>query len=184
MKGEQYVSDEDIFRGIIDGEPKALAVAIDLYQPLMMIEACYILKDTQECEDIIQELFIYIWEHRKSLDNKKYSSLGPYLLRATRNKCLDKLSKNKTANKRKVYFSHGLSPAAIYDPTETKELRDSLRSAIASLPPKYQHSFRMLYEEEMSQKEIARQENVALQTVKNKIGACLKILRKKLGPLR
>jgi len=184
MKGEQYVSDEEIFRGIIDGDPKALEAAIDLYQPHMMIEACYLLRDIQECEDIIQELFIYVWEHRQNLYSSKYSTLGPYLLRATRNKCLDRLSKNKTVNKRKAYFSQGLSPAAAYDPVEIKELRESLRSAIDLLPPKDRRSFQMLYEEQMSQKEIARQENVALQTVKNQIGRVLKVLREKLHSLR
>jgi RNA polymerase sigma-70 factor (ECF subfamily) len=184
MKGEQYLSDEEIFRRIIDGDSKALAAAINLYQPQMMIEASYLLRDIQECEDIIQELFIYVWEHRQNLRSSKYSTLGPYLLRATRNKCLDRLSKNKTAHKRKDFLSHRMSSVTSYDPVEIKELKKIIESAIASLPPKYQQSFRMLYEEEISQKEIARQENVALQTVKNKIANCLKVLRKKLGPLR
>lgn len=184
MKGEQYLSEDEIFQGIIDGDQKALKAAIDLYQPHMMIEACYLLRDVHECEDIIQELFIYIWEHRHKLSRTQYSTIGPYLLRATRNKCLDRLSKNKTANKRKDYFSHGLNEAAVYDPVEIKELRESLRTVIESLPPKDQRSFRMLYEEQMTQKEIASKENVAVQTVKNQIGRVLKVLREKLHSLR
>jgi RNA polymerase sigma-70 factor, ECF subfamily len=187
MKGERYYTyynDEEILQGIVSGETKALEAAIDRYQPQMMVEAFYLLKDVHESEDAIQEIFIRIWQNRQKFDEKKYSSIGPYLLRATRNECLVRIAKTKVALKRRDLFSHNLSPSISNDPLEAKELKAIIESAIESLPPKAQNSFRKLYEEGLSQKEISRQENVALQTVKNNIGRSLKLLREKLHSLR
>jgi RNA polymerase sigma-70 factor (ECF subfamily) len=187
MKGERYYTyynDKDILQGIISGDAKALEAAIDRYQPQMMIEAFYLLKDVQESEDAIQEIFIRIWQNRHKFDEKKFSSIGPYLLRATRNECLVRIGKTKVALKRRDLFTHNLSPSVSYDPLEAKELKSIIESAIASLPPKAQNSFKKLYEEGFSQKEISQQENVALQTVKNNIVRGLKVLREKLHSLR
>lgn len=186
-KGERYYTyhdDQEILQGIASGEEKALEAAIDRYQPAMIIEAFHLLQDLQEAEDIIQEIFIRIWENRDAFSKKGYSSIGPYLLRATRNKCLDKIAHNKITNKRKAFFSQNLSRSHQYDPSEIKELRALLHSAIESLPPKTRNSFKKLYEEELSQKEIARQEDLSLQTVKNTISNALRILREKLKPFR
>ncbi len=186
-KGERYYTfyndenDKAILQGIIIGDEKALKAAIDRYQQQMMIEAFSLLKDVQEAEDMIQEIFIRIWENRERLGNQKYaSSIGPYLLRATRNKCLDKIAHNKIINKRNAFFSQNLSPSHHSNPSEIKELRSSLQSAIDSLPPKTRSSFKKLYEEDLTQKEIALQEGVSLQTVKNTISNGLRMLREKL----
>ena len=54
--------------------------------------ACYLLRDRAEAEDVVQEAFIRLWENRASMSAAR---VKPWLLRVTRNLCLDRLRRRK-----------------------------------------------------------------------------------------
>ena len=61
---------------------------LDDYQDLVWSLARHLLRDVQEAEDVTQEVFIRLWQHREAMDP---GQVKPWLMRVTRNLCLDKL---------------------------------------------------------------------------------------------
>ncbi|MEP4145975.1 MAG: sigma-70 family RNA polymerase sigma factor [Halioglobus sp.] len=63
---------------------------ISAHQDRVWSLALYLLQDRAEAEDISQEAFLRLWQRRDEMHEER---VGPWLLRVTRNLCLDKLRK-------------------------------------------------------------------------------------------
>ena len=55
--------------------------------------ARYLLSNTEEAEDVTQEVLLRLWRHQRGLDEER---LGAWLLRVTRNACYDLLRKRRS----------------------------------------------------------------------------------------
>ena len=62
------------------------------YQDQAWSLARYLLKDASEAEDATQEAFIKLWHHRENVDPER---IKPWLMKVTRNTCLDRLRRRK-----------------------------------------------------------------------------------------
>jgi RNA polymerase sigma-70 factor (ECF subfamily) len=62
------------------------------YQDQAWTVARYILKDAQEAEDATQEAFVKLWHNQDSIDPER---VGAWLMKVTRNGCLDRLRRRK-----------------------------------------------------------------------------------------
>ncbi len=61
---------------------------IDAHQDQVWSLALYLLRNRADAEDVVQEAFTRLWQHRESMHRDK---VGPWLKRVTRNLCLDRL---------------------------------------------------------------------------------------------
>lgn len=182
MKGEKLNNEEAILESIKQGDEIVLRQLVELYRPQMLMEAYYILKDMQEAEDIVQEVFIRFWNVKERIELKP--SLAAYLLRATRYESIIKIKKDKTRENRESKYSYFLESTTQMKPFENEELAAFLNKAIAQIPPAARKSFIKLYMEDKNQKTIAKEQNISLQVVKNNISKALKILRHKLHAIK
>ena len=132
--------------------------------------------DETAAEDIVQDVFIYIWEHRQ--DIVITNSVRTYLFASCRNKSLNHL-RNKHKFTRFVPEQHD----SVYEEmaVETEDLYCLIEEAVMSLPEKCGKIFRMSREEELSYKEIAEREGIAVKTVEVQIYTALKRLKKYLA---
>ncbi|QXD15483.1 RNA polymerase sigma factor [Rhodocaloribacter litoris] len=55
--------------------------------------ACYLLGNREEAEDVTQEVLLRLWDHRHAVDPER---LPGWLLRVTRNACIDTLRRRQT----------------------------------------------------------------------------------------
>ena len=163
----------EIFNQIKEGNKEAFdSVFRNHYKDLCMFANKYIL-DLSQCEDIVQEIFIKLWNNRKStLIN---SSLKSFLYTSVRNSCIDYIRKQiklKTVDIDNI-------PDVEFDVTEpvSPEIIDGIRNAISSLPQKCQTIFKLSREAGMSHKEISEELGVSTKTVENQIGIALKKIR-------
>lgn len=159
-------------------DESALRELICLYQPGMILEAYYILKNFQEAEDIVQEVWIRFWHLREVIELKP--SLAAYLHRATRNESIIYLKKKKSRAKRQEQYDYLLDPTIHLLPFENEELGKRLQHAMEAIPPAARRSFVLSYMDDKNQKAIAAEQNISLQVVKNNISKALKILRQAL----
>jgi RNA polymerase sigma-70 factor (ECF subfamily) len=178
MKGECLNNEADILQRLKQGDESALRELVDLYRPQMLMEAYYLVRDMDEAEDIVQEVFIRFWNVKQKVELKP--SLIAYLIRATRNESIIKIRKDKTRDKRQDLYNYFAESSTQMKPFESAELAKKLQSAIEHIPPAARKSFIKLYLEDKSQKTIAAEQNISLQVVKNNISKALKILREKL----
>jgi len=139
-----------------------------------------IIKDQAQTEDLVQEVYIKLWEKRNSL--KINTSLKAYLYRSALNTAYTSLEKNKRYPKLSIETNdtiHDSSSNAI-DNLNANELENKINQTLLLLPPACREVFILSRNEEMSYKEIAESLEISIKTVENQMGKALKIFREQL----
>ena len=142
--------------------------------------ACTLLNDEANGEEIVQQVFLKLWERA---DNISISgSIAAYLYRAVHNESLNhiKHEKVKSAHQMHVAYSMKNSTDSAPKTLQSKELEKKIQFALNELPEQCRTIFQMSRFEEMKYREIADQLKISIKTVENQMGKALKILRAKL----
>ena len=145
------------------------------YSPLCNY-ATKIISDSTIAEDIVQDLFVQLWENEK-LEN--IENTERFLLRATKYKCIDYL-RTKRIN---IEISLENLPEIIY--TEDKDINEEdieplLYYYTSKLPPKTREVFLLSRKSGLTYKEIANDLNISVKTVENQMSRALRIMRELL----
>ncbi len=144
------------------------------------------ISDPDEAEDIVQNVFIGLWEKRESLSI--HSSFKSYLYRMVSNSCLNVLKhkevKNEFARDFKIRMieedNRRIQEEVISEEMNNEGIINDLKLAIDELPDSCQRIFKMSRFSAMKNKEIANDLNISVRTVETQIYRALKLLRKKL----
>lgn len=131
----------------------------------------------QDAEEVVQEVFVSLWERRSELDIT--GSIDAYLHTAVRyriyNRYRDYLKRKKT------FLIPGLDDVdyqlAAAELMEYRELESRVASAVGSLPAKCREVFLLSREEKLSHKMIAARLGISVNTVEKHIGKALQLLR-------
>ena len=175
----QSYNDEYLLLEMKNGNEAAFTTIFNRYRNAMYLEAYYQLKDQQEAQDIVQDVFTWLWLKRDTIPAGV--ALKQYMFRATRNKCIDKYRKAKTIQHFTKEYPYIKETDTHQIPVEIKELSHQLSNAINAISaPASRKAFELLYLENKSHKTIALEMGTNVQTVKNQISRALKILRGKL----
>jgi RNA polymerase sigma-70 factor (ECF subfamily) len=94
--------------------------------------ASRLLGDPEEAQDIVQEVFIKLWNRREKLD--EYHSVEALAVVTTRNLCLDKLKAKKYPTERLENLKSDVPEPGIEIKTELIELADKIKEIIGQLP--------------------------------------------------
>ena len=153
-------------------DEKAFSLLFESYYVPLCRYARLILKSEQPAEEVVMNVFIYIWENRARIGIK--SSLCAYLFRSVRNRCINYLRDNDPS----VYLSDVMVELCSEEnrDMEVEEL-NFIEEAILSLPDKCRDVFLKSRNEEMSNREIAEQLNISVKTVEAQITKALKAIR-------
>lgn len=168
-----------LFEKIKADDEKAFERLFRHYYPHLCLYATQILKNPSAAEEIVQELFVRLWERRKETEIE--SSLKNYLLRAVKNLCLNFIKHNQIKNE---YFKKILTenePISSDDNFENQtELFQIIEKSISELPAKRREIFRLSRQEGLKYREIAEKMNISIKTVETQMGLAIKTLREKL----
>jgi RNA polymerase sigma-70 factor (ECF subfamily) len=127
-------------------------------------------------EDIVQEIFIRIWQDRRDLIMT--DTIRWYLFTAVRNNSISHLRKEKNS-----ILVEWKEQEAWEEPVLPKEAgsyldyEGLLQIAIDRLPPKCREIFVLSRLSNMTYKQIAASLNISIKTVENQLGKALKIMR-------
>ena len=165
---------------ISQGDKKAYEQMFKTYYQTLCNYGCSMLKDMDEAEEVVQNVFYNLWQKRESLQIS--SSVKSYVYRAVHNDCLNKIKHGKV---RKIYADDYKSTVgSSYEDSskilEAKELAIRINEAIDSLPEQCGNVFRLSRFEQLKYSEIAEELNISVKTVENHMGKALKILRERL----
>ena len=169
--------DKDIFECIFEENYKNLV----LYAKKFVIE-------TETARDLVQDVFIYLWDKREKLTIDK--SLSSYLFRAVHNSCINHLKRESTKDnyvrKFLLRINHEMQPARkeenVHEILVHKDLSERIEVIIEGLPEQCKNIFRMSRYRGLKNKEIAEIYSISPRTVETQIYRALKILKEKLSP--
>jgi len=150
------------------------------YQDQAWTVARYILKDAQEAEDATQEAFVKLWNNRDNVDPERVQA---WLMKVTRNGCLDRLRRRRD----NVEFDESYMTGDISGPMQdvaTNETREWLKRAIASLKEPYRSLVVLRDVNQHSYEEVAGILELNLAQVKTYLHRARKQLREQLAEVR
>jgi RNA polymerase sigma-70 factor (family 1) len=183
-EARQLQENPDWLEGIRAGDPSAFETLFHAYYAPLCSFAYRYLGARDLAEEIVQEVFLCIWERRESWDVR--TSVRSYLLTSVRNAALSYLRHERVVRRRQaeVRDSHesvAASPEACALEAETVV---AVRQAIARLPDRCRLVFTLHREQGLTYTEVAEALGISPRTVEVQIGRALKSLRKALASHR
>lgn len=139
------------------------------------------LKDPDAAEEVVQSLFVKIWEKRAEVE-VQYSQRA-YLFSAVRNACINQLKhiKVREAYKEVNERERAEEGFASHDTYQVTELADKIQTVINEMPAGRREVFCLSRYEGLKYKEIADRLKISVKTVEHQMGSALKQLRGELA---
>jgi RNA polymerase sigma-70 factor, ECF subfamily len=177
--------DADLLALVVVREQGALAALYDRYGARVFALALRLLGDRQAAEEVVQDVFLRIWQ-RADTFQPGASSVLAWLLAITRNRSIDELRSRRTAARRQETAELPRAPADdAGDPqrrAEDRLLADDVRRVLVDLPPRQRRAVELAIFGGLTHSEIAAALGTPLGTVKSWLRQGLRQLRASLGP--
>lgn len=139
-----------------------------------------ILKDLDVAEEMVQNVFLKIWEKREKLPTD--AVVSSYLYKSVYHESLNYLrhEKVKISHQQQTLYSMKEETDNASDRIKLKQLEEHLQKALNDLPQQCRTIFQMSRFDELRYREIADELGISIKTVENHMGKALRLLRLKL----
>jgi RNA polymerase sigma-70 factor (ECF subfamily) len=138
-----------------------------------------ILRDEEAAEEVVQQVFVRLWEKRTALQIDK--SMQSYLYRSVYNESMNQLKHREVRRAHAQYVLAGGEPEhADSRSLSYRELQLRLNEALNKLPEQCRTIFQLSRFEDLKYREIADRLNLSVKTVENQMGKALRIMRSEL----
>ena len=170
-----------------DKELSAFEELFRLYYPRLKKYAVSILHNSNEAEDLVQDVFYQLWKERSQLDKQK--NTGAYIFTILKNRCLN-LLRHKIVEEEYVIQQSRNESEELYHISfrETdefvsmeKRIMKELENIISEMPPKCQEAFRLKWFEGKKIREIAEIMKISTTMVDKHLAKGLQITREKMN---
>lgn len=182
-KNNPQYTDERLLRLMADGDKQAFTTLYRRYWEELYITAAKALRDKKEAADVVQDVFLSLWNRRNELNIQ--GSLSAYLHTSIRYKCIHYIEKNITRRDYLVQLAEisvtTTAPNAEMH-LQTQEMLQTINKAVAKMPPKMQEVYMLSRQECLTYKEIADLLGISVETVKKHIQHALKLIRQDIEP--
>ena len=172
MFNEKFLIEE-----LVDGNNKAFRILFDTYRNDVYAYSLSMLKTKVLAEEIVQDVFLKIWQHRDRLNPDL--SFKSYVFTITRNLTFNLI--NKVTNNRKlkeeVFYESQKSYTPIEDKIADCDYENIKNKAIEQLSPRRKIIFEMSRNEGRSYEEISKELNISVSTVKGQMSKALTTIR-------
>lgn len=158
---------EELFLYVKDGDHGAFDELYGRTWEDLYIKTYSKLKIEDLAKDVVQEVFVDLWNKRTE---RKIDNVMAYLMQAVKFKVIDEFRKSKYKFVEIDNFIEQIRDSSdADDQLISKEFFSLLRQWTETLPRKRREIFRLKYEEDLSNKEIAEQLGVSVKTVQNQL---------------
>jgi len=156
-----------------------------MYYPKLTLFAKEYVIATEDAENIVQDIFLLLWENRKILP--AIHNLNAYLFTLIKNRCIDFLRGRISEHNRKEMMQNlfetelklKLDSLEFFDThlLTDEKIEEIISGAIDSLPKKCREIFVLCRMEGLKYKEIASQLDISVNTVENQMSIALRKLK-------
>ncbi len=173
-------TDLELMHGIQQEDPEALSKLYDRYNGIIKALILRVVHNEAEADDLLQEIFMELWNQAKNFSAQKGKPLG-WMVTLARRRAIDGLRKKQAymrAGERLQNETEQQPDAWVHNATEEEinfsDTRILIRKVINGLPPAQQQAIELAFFRGMSQREIAANTNTPLGTVKTRLELGLK----------
>ena len=170
------------------GDLDAFEVLVRSWAKPLIAFAGSLLRSPDEAEEVVQDLFVWVWEHRFQWEVR--GALNAYLFRSVRNRSVSRLRHRQFEDR----FQERLAGAALSRPLSTSspaeqgvmagELSVAIDAAIARLPDRCREVFLLNRQRGLSYAQVAATLQISVKTVEIHMSRALAALRRALAPWR
>jgi len=173
--------DIKIIKRFKEGDAEAFDAIYRIYSKKMFHFALGLIKDQDISRDLIQEVFVNIWEKRDQVNPEL--NFDNYVFTITYNS-IRKFFRKKSIETKVVDHLVNNSPKVMDSTDGTliyNELLELANRAIETLPPKRKKVYKLSKQEGMKIKEIAGKLDISPRTAENHLAKALKFLKEELA---
>ena len=174
--------DKDLFKRISQGDAEAYGIIFYRYHATLTRVLARYSNDSEQVKDWIQEVYLRLWENRRTMTLEGVENPKAYFVTSARNHVLRELGKKKQihfatveANKWPEIADHNLEEAISH-----RELWHAYKIALRKMPARTQETFFLNREGGLSYGEVANRLGISVKTVESQVGRALCILRQEL----
>jgi len=179
MQNDKPEIDLFLWSKVRHGDKEAFELLFHKYYSVLCILSARYTRDISIGREIIQGLFIYLWEHRTNLNIK--SSVKSYLYSATRFNSIRYLEKDRKNEEYPVEYYENQQDKSLFDQVEYAELQGRILETIESLPEQCKKVFTMSRFDQLRYADIAEKLDISVKTVESHISKALRILEVNLS---
>lgn len=175
QKDMAVISDSALFADIAHKKAEALSILYDRHAARLYGLALKILKDPALAEDVLQDLFLYLWQNAEKFEERRGQPLA-WMMILCRNRAIDKLRAREKRQSRSA--ASGEETLAVpssdesdspFEIVHSKETLTRIAAAMDELPKEQRTPIDMAFFGGLSQSEIAEKLNIPLGTIKTRI---------------
>ncbi len=180
MLNRETLPDLDLMRRVQEGEMVSYNTLVNRYKDRLFNVLYRMLSSEDEANDLLQETFLRVWQHKMSYDFRFAFSTWIYTIALN-------LARNELRRRKKIKFLDIFDFADKLAAKEEKKdtsanLKTLLDAEMKRLPEKYKTAFLLRDVDNLSYEEIAQVLGVPLGTVKSRVNRARAILRTRLKP--
>lgn len=177
------VSKKNVLKALKKGERAAFTNIFNCYQRELYFFVFSITKSKYSTEEIIQDVFIKVWDNRKNINLSK--SFDSYIFTIARNLTYNHLRSvsNRESLKQELWHNISLTSKKMEDDIIFSEYTDIVNEILLTLPKQKQSIYALSREEGKSNQEIADLLGISQKTVKNHLWKTLQVIKEQLKPM-
>ena len=165
--------------GVNRKDEKAWQELFDSYYESLCHHAARILLDDHVAEDVVQEVFVNLWNGTAVFENEK--ALTVYLYRSVTNNALKYLRDRKVEDRRNLLYVEATLNSESIEWIDDEELLKKIYLAIENLPDKCRQIAKMRFIKEMKFSEIASELSISENTAKVQVHRAISKIKEQLA---
>lgn len=191
------LSDAALVRLVAERRPEALAELYDRFAPTLLALARRVLDNHADAEEVLQEVFVQVWNRGERYDPAR-SSVSTWLVLIARSRAIDRLRSRKVVERTHEATAQAamgaigaIGASGVWEPHTSpealenvfiQERHERVRREMAALPAEQRQVLEMAFYQGLTQSEIAAKAGLPLGTVKTRTLLAMKKLRNALRP--
>lgn len=176
---KDYSDNKILVEHLKKGDEDAYAYLMDTYYHKLCIYAKSLSRDIYISEDIVQNIFLRVWEQRNKL--KDIYPIKSYLYQSVYNEFINQYRKKSNLIAVENEYVNNLNTILEEDTRDLTKLIALVKQEIQNLPPKCKEIFIMGKQEGLTYIEISEHLNISFRTVENQMSKAFSIIREKVG---
>ena len=177
MLVQPLYNEQELLAKLAEGDENAFEILYLTYSPKIYSKILQLVKQVSIAEEILQDVFLKIWEKRETLDNQK--SFRSFLYTIAKNLVVDLF--RRAALDRQMLEQFIVENTALYDPFDNNssdlESKTIVQKALDTLSPQRKKIYTLIKLEGKSYDEVAELLNISTSTINDHVVKATKAMR-------